>query len=60
MDRGAWQATVREVTVRHNLATKQQQSLTVNREHIEKQRHYFANTGPFSQGYGFSGGHVWM
>ena len=30
------------------------------REHIEKQRHYFANKGPSSQGYGFSSGHVWM
>ena len=27
---------------------------------IEKQRHYFANKGPSSQGYGFSSGHVWM
>ena len=24
------------------------------------QRHYFANKGPTSQGYGFSCGHVWM
>ena len=23
-------------------------------------RHYFANKGPSSQGYGFSNGHVWM
>ena len=30
------------------------------RQHIEKQRHYFANKGPSSQGYGFSSGHVWM
>ena len=30
------------------------------RQHIQKQRHYFANTGPSSQGYGFSTGHVWM
>ena len=30
------------------------------REHIKKQRHYFANKGPFSQGYGFSSGHVLM
>ena len=30
------------------------------REHIQKQRHYFANKGPPSQGYGFSSGHVWM
>ena len=26
---------------------------------FEKQRHYFANKGPSSQGYGFSCGHVW-
>ena len=30
------------------------------RQHIKKQRHYFANRGPSSQGYGFSSGHVWM
>ena len=30
------------------------------RQHIEKQRHYFANKGPSSQGYGFSSSHVWM
>ena len=31
-----------------------------SRQHIKKQRHYFANKGPSSQGYGFSSGHVWM
>ena len=30
------------------------------RQHIQKQRYYFANKGPSSQGYGFSSGHVWM
>ena len=30
------------------------------KQHIKKQRHYFANKGPSSQGYGFSSGHVWM
>ena len=30
------------------------------RQHIEKQRHYFANKGPSNQGYGFSSSHVWM
>ena len=30
------------------------------RQHIQKKRHYFANKGPSSQGYGFSCGHVWM
>ena len=29
-------------------------------QHIKKQRHYFANKDPSSQGYGFSNGHVWM
>ena len=29
-----------------------------NLDCIKKQRHYFANKGPFSQGYGFSSGHV--
>ena len=30
------------------------------RQHIKKHRHYFANKGPSSQGYGYSSGHVWM
>ena len=30
------------------------------RQHIQKQRHYFANKGPSSQSYGFSSNHVWM
>ena len=30
------------------------------RQCIKKQRHYFANKGPSSQGYGFSSSHVWM
>ena len=30
------------------------------RQHIKKQRHYFANKGSSSQGNGFSSGHVWM
>ena len=30
------------------------------RQHIQKQRHYFASKSPSSQGYGFSRGHVWM
>ena len=29
-------------------------------QHIKKQRHYFANKGPSSQGYGFFSSHVWM
>ena len=30
------------------------------RQHIKKQRHYFANKGPSSQSYGFSSSHVQM
>ena len=30
------------------------------REHIKKQRHYFANKGPSSQSFGFSSSHVCM
>ena len=30
------------------------------RQHIKKQRHYFANKGPSCQSYGFSSSHVWM
>ena len=30
------------------------------RQHIKKERHYFANKDPSSQGYGFPSGHVWM
>ena len=30
------------------------------RQHIQKQRLYFANKGPSGRGYGFSSDHVWM
>ena len=30
------------------------------RQHIIKQRYYFANNGPLSQSYGYSSSHVWM
>ena len=30
------------------------------RQHIKKQRYYFANKGPYSQSYDFSISHVWM
>ena len=30
------------------------------RQHIKKQRQYFANSGPSGQGYGFSSSHAWM
>ena len=30
------------------------------RQHIKKQRYYFANKGPSNQSYGFSSSHIWM
>ena len=40
--------------------TSWKESYDQHRQHTEEQRHYFANKGPSSQGYGFSCGHVWM
>ena len=31
-----------------------------NLDCIKKQRHHFANKGPYSQSYGFSSSHVWI
>ena len=42
------------------MLTPWKESYDQPRQHIEKQRHNFANKGPSSQGYGFSSGHVWM
>ena len=42
------------------MLTPWKESYDQPRQHIQKQRHYFANKGPSSQGYGFSSGHVWM
>ena len=30
------------------------------KQHIKKQRHYFADKDPYGQNYGFSSSHVWM
>ena len=42
------------------MPTPWKESYDQPRQHIQKQRHYFANKGPSSQGLGFSCGHVWM
>ena len=31
-----------------------------NLHSVKKQRHHFADKGPYSQGYGLSSSHVWM
>ena len=41
-------------------ATPWKESYDQPRQHIKKQRHYFANKVLSSQGYGFSSSHVWM
>ena len=43
-----------------NKDTPWKKSYDQPRQHIKKQRHYFANKGLSSQGYGFSSSHVWM
>ena len=42
------------------MLTPWKESFDQPRQYIKKQRHYFANKGPSSQGYGVSSGHVWM
>ena len=40
--------------------TPRKKSYDKPRQHIKKQRHYFANRVPPSQGYGFFSSHVWI
>ena len=42
------------------MLTPWKESYDQPRQHIKKQRHYFANKGPSSQGYNFSSGPVWI
>ena len=42
------------------MLTPWKESYDQHRQHIKKQRYYFANKGPSSQGYGFSSNHVWI
>ena len=39
---------------------KKKKSYDRPRQHVKKQRHYFADKGLSSQSYGFSSSHVWM
>ena len=49
-----------KITADGKMLTPWKKSYDQPRQHIQKQRHYFANKGLSSQGYGFSSGHVWM
>ena len=55
MDRETRRAAIHGVT-KSWTRLKRLSSSSSSRQHIEKQRHYFVNKGPPSQGYGFSSG----
>ena len=46
--------------IKRKMLTPWKESYEQPRQHIKKQRHYFANKCLSSQGCGFSNGHVWM
>ena len=46
--------------IKRLLLTPWKESYDQLRQPIKKQRHYFVNKGPTSQGYGFSSSHVWI
>ena len=48
--------TAMELKDAHSL----EKSYNQHRQHIKKQKHYFANKGPSSQRCGFTSSHVWM
>ena len=48
------------VQLSHPYMTPWKESYDQPRQHMKKQRHYFANKGLTSKGYGFSSSHVWM
>ena len=52
------QRVIAAMKLKHACSLKEK--LYYSRQHTKKQRHYFANKGSSSQGYGFSCGHVWM
>ena len=46
--------------IKRSLLAPWKKSYDQLRQHIKKQRHYFANKSPYSQSYAFSSSHVWM
>ena len=59
---GGLQKSLQMVTAAMKLkdAMTWKKSYDQTRQYIKKQRHYFSNKGPSSQGYGFSSSHVWI
>ena len=61
MDREAWRSAIHGVTKSWTgLIGWTELNVTRPRQHIKKQRHHFADKGPYSQYYGFSSSHVWI
>ena len=42
------------------MLTPWKESYNQSRQHIKKQRHYFADKDPYNQSYGFFSSHLWM
>ena len=66
----SFQCMTKSTTIHYNIKNKKlkkkktlapwKKSYDQSRQHIKKQRYYFADTGLSSQSYGFSSSHVWM
>ena len=57
---GGSKITADGVTAMKLKDTPWKESYDQPRQHIKKQRHYFANKGPSGKGYGFSSSPVWI
>ena len=51
---------MREEALELNRVKEPSKLLDQPRQHIKRQKHYFANKGPSSQSYGLSSSHIWM
>ena len=49
-----------DIAMQSKDACSLEENLWQPRQHIKKQRHYFANIDPSNQSYGFSCSHLWM
>ena len=51
---------MREEALELNRVKEPSKLLDQPRQHIKRQKHYFANKGPSSQSYGLFSSHIWM
>ena len=49
-----------EIVTLHLSTSSSVKSYDIPRQHIKKQRHYFAKKDPYSQSFGFSNSHIQM